>query len=481
VTRPVKNDKIVVLGAGPAGMSAAWRLSQLGYPVTVLERDGAVGGMGKTIEVGKYAVDYGPHTFHIRETEESRAIHEAIQPLFGDDPLILTRGTRVLLRGKEYIYPLEMLQVLTGVSPLLSARIVFDYLVATLKSAFAPPKKEDSFEEWGVRNLGRTLYDLCFGIYSARVWGLPTSQISSKQAQRVAKLNLKNIILRTLGIKADPATYFTKYMYPRQGISVLYESMASAIRRAGNCILLESPVVRLERDGDRIARVVYTQHGREQTIDCDGVLSTLPLPALVGMLTPPLPPSVAQHASKLRYRSLKLIYIALKRAQLTDYHWVYLLDEHYRVNRMSEQKNVSGDMVPPDRTILCIELSCWRDEPLWNASDEEIYRIALRDLLKMGYGVTEDEVEDYYITDIPTAYPVYELNFEDHLIPVLEGVHAVPNLLTLGRHGLFLNNSMDDNVLLGMKVADHIAAGGFNNQAWLSQMLAFMNLRFAGK
>ena len=481
LTRPARNDKIVVLGAGPAGMSAAWRLSQLGYPVTVLERDGAVGGMGKTIEVGKYAVDYGPHTFHIRETEESRAIHEAIKPLFGDDPLILTRGTRVLLRGKEYVYPLEMLQVLTGVSPLLSARIVFDYLVATLKSTFAPPKTEDSFEEWGVRNLGRTLYDLCFGIYSARVWGLPTSQISSKQAQRVAKLNLKNIILRTLGIKADPATYFTKYMYPRQGISVLYESMASAIRRAGNCILLESPVVRLERDGDRIARVAYAQHGREQIIDCDGVLSTLPLPALVDMMTPSLPPSVAQHASKLRYRSLKLIYIALKRAQLTDYHWVYLLDEQYRVNRMSEQKNVSGEMVPPDRTILCIELSCWRDEPVWNASDEEIYRIALRDLLKMGYGVTEDEVEDYYITDIPTAYPVYELNFEDHLIPVLEGVHAVPNLLTLGRHGLFLNNSMDDNVLLGMRVADHIAAGGFNNQAWLSQMLAFMNLRFAGK
>src|SRR3989441_13218647 len=116
-------------------MSAAWRLSELGYPVTVLEKDIAVGGMGKTITVGKYSVDYGPHTFHIRETEESRAIHESIRPFFGDDPLVLTRGTRVLLRGKEYVYPLEMLQVLTGVSPLLSARIVFDYLTATLKSA----------------------------------------------------------------------------------------------------------------------------------------------------------------------------------------------------------------------------------------------------------------------------------------------------------------------------------------------------------
>src|SRR5947207_1213941 len=233
-------------------MSAAWRLSERGIPVTVLERDSAVGGMGKTIAVGDYFVDYGPHTFHIRETEESRAIHEAIKPFFGSDPLILTRGTRVLLRGKEYIYPLEMLQVLTGVSPMLSARILFDYAVATLKSTLAPPKREDSFEEWGVRNLGRTLYDLCFGIYSARVWGLPTGQISSKQAQRVAKLNLKNVILRTLGIKADPATYFTNYMYARASLSVLYENMAAAVRKAGNCILLESPVVRLERDGDRI-------------------------------------------------------------------------------------------------------------------------------------------------------------------------------------------------------------------------------------
>jgi len=209
--------------------------------------------------------------------------------------------------------------------------------------------------------------------------------------------------------------------------------------------------------------------------------STLPLPQLVGMISPSLPSSVAEHAKRLRYRSLKLIYIALKRPQLTDYHWVYLLDSQFRVNRMSEQKNVSPDMVPADRTILCVELSCWRDEPMWKASDEEIYRVALGDVMQMGYGVTEDEVEDYHVTDIPTAYPVYGLDFERDLIPVLEGVHAVPNLLTLGRHGLFLNNSMDDNVLLGMKIASHIVESGFDSQAWLSEMLAFMNLRFDGK
>ena len=472
---------IVVLGAGPAGISAAWRLTKLGYRVTVLERDGAVGGMGRTIQFGDYNIDYGPHTFHIRETAESKEILKTITPFFGQDPLTLVRGTRVLLRGKTYVYPLEILQVLFGVNPILSALILWDYSMATLKSMFSPPQKEDSFEEWGVRNLGRTLYDLCFGIYSSKVWGLPTSQISSKQAQRVAKLNLKNIILRTLGIKADPVTYFTKYFYPRKGISTLYEGMAGEIIAAGNHICLNAPAIRIEREGDRAKRVIYSMNGTEHAIDCDIVLSTLPLPALVNMMSPSLPASVVEHAARLRYRSLKLIYIALKRRQLTDYHWIYLLDEHFRVNRMSEQKNVSPDMVPADRTVVCIELSLWHDEPLFRAGDEEIYEIALRDLMKMGYGVTESEVESYYVTQIPTAYPVYELNFEDHLIPVLQGVHDIRNLMTLGRHGLFLNNSMDDNVGLGFQIADHIDRLGGDGRVWVGEMLEFMKLRFAGK
>jgi protoporphyrinogen oxidase len=476
-----QKPKVVILGAGPAGISAAWRLTKLGYPVTVLERDGAVGGMGQTIKVGDYSVDFGPHTFHIRETAESKEILKTITPFFGDNPLTLVRGTRVLLRGKEYVYPLEMLQVLFGVNPLLSALILFDYSMATLKSFFAPAKTEDSFEEWGIRNLGRTLYDLCFGIYSSRVWGLPTSQISSKQAQRVAKLNLKNIILRTFGIKADPATYFTKYFYPRKGISTLYDGMAREVTAAGNTVLLNAPAVRVERTGDKVSRVIYRTAAGEQPLECDILLSTLPLPALAGMVSPALPEPVITNAARLRYRSLKLIYIALKRPRLTDYHWIYLLDDDYRVNRMSEQKNVSPDMVPADRTIVCIELSLWKHEPLWTASDEEIYQIALRDLLKMGYGITEQDVDTYYVTQIETAYPVYELNFEDHLIPVLEGVHEVRNLMTLGRHGLFLNNSMDDNVGLGFQVADHIERKGADSRVWVAEMLEFMKLRFAGK
>jgi protoporphyrinogen oxidase len=472
---------VVVLGAGPAGISAGWRLAERGKPVMVVERDAAVGGMGKTLQLGDYGVDFGPHTFHIRETDESRDVIRTIKPFFGEDPLILTRGTRVFLQGKYYIYPLELLQVLFGVKPSLSFRILADYLAATAKTLFSAPTKEDSFEDWGVRNLGRTLYDLCFGIYSERVWGLPTSQISPKQAQRVAKLNLKNIILRTLGIKADPAAHFTQYMYPRAGISDLFENMAKRFRACGGDLRLQTPVIRLEREGNRIAAVTSIEDGQERTVRCEGVVSTLPLPTLVRMISPALPEDVLMHARRLRYRSLKLVYVVLDRDQLTDFHWVYLLDKDFRINRVSEQKNVSPHMVPPGKTVLCIEISCWKDEPIWSASDDELFEIAFRDLQKTGYGVERSEVLEYHVFGIETAYPVYELNFEEHLIPVLEGVHRLDNLLTIGRHGLFLNNSMDDNVLLGTRVADRIAEKGFQSAEWLTDMLAFMNLRFQGK
>jgi protoporphyrinogen oxidase len=475
-----KPGQVVVLGGGPAGVTAAWRLAEHGIAATVLEREGAVGGMARTIRRGKYAVDFGPHTFHIRNTAESRRIIETIRPFFGPDPLVLTRGTRVLLHGKYYVYPLELMQVLFGLNPLLSLRIIADYAVATVGSMINPPKREDSFEAWGVRNLGRTLYELCFGKYSERVWGLHTSLISSKQAQRVAKLNLRDIVLRILGIKADPAAYFTEYMYPRAGISTLYDNMAARAREKGGRLLLNSTVTGIEHRDGSVKAVCYEQNGAAQRIECDGVINTLALPSLVAMMQPSLPDGVVTHARKLRYRSMRLINIVLGRDRLTDFHWVYLTDPQFRCNRMSEQKNVSRDMVPDGETVLVVELSCWKGDDMWTASDEQIFDIAMRDLENTGLGVQRSEVRDYWVAPLPGAYPVYELGFEDHLIPVLDAV-SMANVHTIGRHGLFLNNSMDDNVLLGIRAADTIAEKGLDGRGWFNEMQAFSDLRFHGK
>ncbi|MBN1815103.1 MAG: FAD-dependent oxidoreductase, partial [Anaerolineae bacterium] len=201
------SDPVVVIGAGPAGMTAGWQLAKRGVPVVVIEQDDQVGGMAKTIcRRPGLCYDYGPHTFHIRETETSRRVVSEVLSLLGDQYRVLDRGTRIFLEGQYFTYPPQISEVLRKVSLGLGARIVLDFLYASLRYALDPARQEDSFEDWGARNLGRTLYDTFFGIYSEKVWGVSMSQISSRQAQRVAKLNLKNIILRMLKFKADPET-----------------------------------------------------------------------------------------------------------------------------------------------------------------------------------------------------------------------------------------------------------------------------------
>jgi protoporphyrinogen oxidase len=461
-------EPVVVIGAGPAGISAGWQLAKRGIPVEVIEQDSVVGGLAKTISHRPgLRYDYGPHTFHIRETDASRRVVSAVQSLLNGQYRVLDRGTRLFLKGKFFVYPPEISEAMRKVSLGQGLRIGWDYMYAALRYTLNPAKQEDSFEDWGVRNLGRTLYDTFFGLYSEKVWGISMSQVSSRQAQRVAKLNLKNIILRMFKFKADPETYFIQYFYPCDGIGKLYQRMAEEVQASGGIVHVDAKATRIETDGQKVRAVTCEQAGKERVIPCQGLVSTLPLSAVAPMFAPVLSPMTLETAEKLDYCSLILVYLVVNRPRVTDYHWCYLIEPKFKCNRFSEQKNVSPDLLPEDKTVLCVEASCRHEDNLWRANDADLGRMAVNDLVQMGI-LRPENVEEHFVTRIRYAYPIYRLGFERVLYALLRELHQVQNFYTIGRHGLFMNNSMDDNVEMGMCVAEHIAEREARETWWQS-------------
>ena len=443
-------------------------MAKRGIPVEVIEQENVVGGLAKTISHrAGLRYDYGPHTFHIRETESSHRVVSEVQSLLKGQYRVLDRGTRLFLKSKFFVYPPEISEVVSNVSLGLGFRIGWDYIYAALRYALDPARQEDSFEDWGVRNLGRTLYDTFFGLYSEKVWGISMSQVSSRQAQRVAKLNLKNIILRMFKFKADPETYFIQYFYPSEGIGNLYQRMAEEVQVSGGLVHVNARATRIETDGQKVRTVAYEQAGREHVIPCSRLVSTLPLSVAAPMFVPALPPVTLETAEKLDYCSLILVYLVVDRPQLTDYHWCYLIESKFKCNRFSEQKNVSPGLLPENKTVLCVEISCRHEDNLWRATDTDLGRMAVKDLVQMGI-LRPEHVEEHFVTRIRYAYPIYRLGFERELCSLLGELHQVQNFYTIGRHGLFMNNSMDDNVEMGMRLAEHISEHETRESWWQS-------------
>jgi protoporphyrinogen oxidase len=461
-------------------MAAAWQLTERGIQAVILEKDSEIGGMAKTVEFEGCFVDFGPHIFHVRDTVESRAVVEKIKELLGEEPLLLNHHARLLLRGKMYRYPWQVSELLTKLNFFLSLRILWDYAIASMKHILSRDKSFRSFEDWGVKNVGRTLFDLTIGRYSSKVWGLPTSEISPRQAQRVAKINLRVLILRILGVNADPVAHFRQYLYPRKGIGTLYHKMADEIRREGGEILLNAEVRRIYHDAGCITSIEYSNDGKLNRIEPGIVINTLPLSNVVEMFAPAFSNGVSEAAKNLFYRSLQLVYVVIRRQQFSQAHWTYLVDDDYRSNRFSEQKSVNPLMVPDGKTVLCFEISCTKGDPVSRLSTAELLEIVVKDAELAGL-FQRSEVLASKSVFLENVYPVYRVGFEDTLSTIFRELHAFSNFATIGRHGLFLNNSMDDNTILGATIAEEISKGTWDHTAWYQRMNEYLNHSFAGK
>jgi protoporphyrinogen oxidase len=362
----------------------------------------------------------------------------------------------------------------------LTARILADYARESLAGWFKKTP-DDTFEAWGVKRFGRTLYELCFGQYTERVWGMPPSQISARLgSQKLARLSLRDILLKLLGGRGEEqSTYWVDFFYPERGSGVLFEALRDAVIQAGGIIHLSAPVRTVRASERKGVEILADGPGGPIGVRADWVISTIPVGALAKAIDPPLDAAARQAADRLRFRGLVLVNLALDIPQAMPQHWVYLLDPKFRFNRVAEQKNLGKLCAPADRTALAFELCCNEGDEVWRSPDEALYEAAIAEARKTGL-FPNTPIRGLCVLRLREAYPIYDLGLDQNLEAVFGALRGIPNLVSLGREGLFLNCDIHDAMLMGLEGAEFAMSRPTLPAAWYDRMGALVAERTGG-
>jgi len=447
--------KIVVLGAGPAGLAAACKLARSGWSVEVLEANSYVGGLAHTMRHDDYLFDFGPHRFHTANP----AVLSEITGLMGPMPTRICK-TQVYFGGKFYTYPLSAGNLLTSLSPWLGITCFVDFLATWVKNKVRPAE-DSSFKAWVVNRFGKRLYDVYFGPYTAKVWGRDPSRLAASwAAQRVAVVDLWDLVLRLLKIRREDndfhhSPFKAEFYYPERGVGAIYERMADEIVRHGGTISLNTRVKQVTCDGDRVECVLVDRSGRLEEVSGDYFVSTVPISPLVRSLRPFAPRDVLDAASQIQFRAMVFLFLKLDRPSVTDDHWIYFPDSKTVFNRISEMRNFSEAAAPAGKTSLCVEISCDVDDEIWNAPEDELYRRSVAGLVESGL-IREHEVIGHFFARTRNAYPTYDLRFEANLGKLAYHLASWPNLVVCGRQGLFRYVNQDHAIEMGFCAAEEI-------------------------
>ena len=456
------SQHVVVIGAGPAGLSAAHELSRHRTPVTVIEQDGQVGGIARTLEFMGCRFDVGPHRFFSKSPEVEALWTE----ILGDEIRPVSRLTRILYRGKFFDYPIRASNAFLNLGPVETARCLASYGRARLH----PVEHPTSFEDWVSNQFGHRLFEIFFKTYTEKVWGISTRELSADWAgQRIRGLNLVEVIrnavlpagLRGRGERAIVKTLVDSFRYPRRGAGQMWEAMGARLTTAGQSVRLGEQVVALRHAGGRVLSAVARDR-RGGTLDVLGseFISTMPIRELIAKLQPAVPSMVRSAAEALGYRDFITVNVVVDRAKVFPDQWIYVHDPGVKVGRISSFKNFSRDMVlDSGLSGLGMEYFCFETDGLWHMSDAELLDLGRRELVALGI-CRPDEVKAGMVHRQPKAYPVYDAHYLDHLAVIREWLaRALPNLWLVGRNGMHHYNNQDHSMMTGILVARNIATG----------------------
>jgi protoporphyrinogen oxidase len=457
------NDSVAIIGAGPAGLTAAYLLSKKQVPVTVLEADPEyVGGISRTARYKGYHFDVGGHRFF----SKSKEVEDFWTEILPNDMLQRPRSSRIYYRGQFFAYPLKAGEALRKLGVWEAGRCVLSYLKARLFPHPAPR----NFEEWVTNQFGSRLFNIFFKTYTEKVWGMSCKEISADwAAQRIKGLSLKTAIWNALVKPKQPRdrgqvikTLIDSFRYPRKGPGMMWEACAARVKEMGGEIEMGQKVVGLSWDEAAGLWTVSYQDGagHRHAIEARHVISSAPMRQLAHGVRPGLSEKALKAADGLKYRDFLTVVVILKDRQVFDDNWIYIHDPSVKVGRIQNFKSWSPEMVP-DPTMTCygLEYFCFEGDGLWSASDADLLELAKQELAKVGLAKAED-VLDGCVVRQPKAYPVYDDDYAANVNVVREELASrFPTLHLVGRNGMHKYNNQDHAMMTAMLCVENILAG----------------------
>lgn len=464
---------VAIIGAGPAGLTAAYTLlkkSEGRIKVTVFEADSQyVGGISRTVNYKGFHFDIGGHRFF----SKSKEVEDLWTELLPEDMLERPRLSRIFYRGKFFSYPLRALEALFKLGFIESVLCMASYVRARL----FPIPNPRSFEDWVSNKFGRRLFKIFFKTYTEKVWGMNCRDISADwAAQRIKDLSLVSAIVNSIlppkqsrPNKQQIKTLVNTFRYPRKGPGMLWAACAKKVAAMGGEIHMGRKVTGCEwNKADALWTIEARDgEGKPQRIRAQHVISSAPLRQLAESLSPPLPERALVAARSLKYRDFLTVSLIVKDRGIFQDNWIYIHDPGVRVGRIQNFKSWSPEMVPsPDLNCYGLEYFCFEGDGLWSSSDDALIELATAELVRIGLAEAKD-VLDGCVLRQAKAYPVYDDAYAEHVgLLRSELEEHFPTLHLVGRNGMHKYNNQDHAMMTAMLCAENILAGARLYDVW---------------
>jgi protoporphyrinogen oxidase len=448
-----------VLGAGPAGLTAAYVLAIRNASGVVYEADGAVGGIAKTVVYNGYRFDLGGHRFFTKLGPVQRLWEEVM----GDDFLVRPRLSRIYYDGMFLAYPLQARDVVKRLGLYESAMCSFSYLWSRLNRG---REHLETFEDWVTAHFGQRLYDAFFRSYTEKVWGIPGSEVRSDWAvQRIKDFSFWRALLGVLHLqRRKSTTLIEEFHYPRLGPGQMWERVQDRVESHGIPVELQHRVTSIRHEHGLVNEITVESDGSATDVAVDAVLSSIPLSALILQLDPAPPDDIDEAARRLRYRSLCLVALIIDNQQPFPDNWIYLHDPDTRAGRVQNFGAWSPDMVKPGTTCLGVEYFCFEGDEIWEMTDAEAVELATGELARIGLLDPADVVDGVKVR-VPKAYPMYDASYREAVAVIHGYLSGFENLKTFGRNGLHRYNNQDHSMWTAILAAlNHL--DGSHHDVW---------------